>query len=200
VRPTEDEYSRNLAEIRNQLLTRHHLELSAEDLNQLEYIYRAFYMQGPEIRYSPFGIAGGTIQPTYAELMNATDEAGVMHGFLASEASFRFIKDLETRNLIVPVVGNFGGPKAIRAIGSYLKEKGAIVSAFYVSNVEQYLREDGLWSAFCGSVATLPLDSFSTFIRSVPVNEPHGNGTGFQTELKPMMGEIRPCQTTAAAR
>ena len=43
----------------------------------------------------------------------------------------------------------------------------AIVSAFYLSNVEQYLNMDGLWATFCSNVATLPLDESSRFIRSV---------------------------------
>ena len=46
---------------------------------------------------------------------------------------------MEQKNLLIPLVGNFGGPKAIRAVGTYLKEHGAIVGAFYLSNVEQYL-------------------------------------------------------------
>ena len=37
------------------------------------------------------------------------------------------------------IVGNFAGPKALRAVGSYLRQLGATVSAFYTSNVEMYL-------------------------------------------------------------
>ena len=47
------------------------------------------------------------------------------------------------KNLIVPVSGDFGGPQAIRAIGAWLKSRGGTVSAYYVSNVEQYLFQDG---------------------------------------------------------
>ena len=43
------------------------------------------------------------------------------------------------------------------------------VTAFYVSNVEQYLfRDDGAWERFYGNVSSLPIDSTSHFIRSVP--------------------------------
>src|SRR5207247_9617864 len=87
-------------------------------------------------------------------------------GFRGSEDAFAFLKDLERRNLIVPFVGNFAGPKSIRAVGAYLKLKGDIVSAFYLSNVEEYMRRDGSWPAFCENVSTLPLDDTSTFIRS----------------------------------
>ena len=68
--------------------------------------------------------------------------------------------------MIVRVVGNFGGPKALRAVGAYLRQKETVVSAFYTSNVEQYLREDGTWDNFCASAATLPVDATSIFIRS----------------------------------
>jgi hypothetical protein len=39
------------------------------------------------------------------------------------------------------------------------------VSAFYVSNVEQYLFQDGKATAFYQNVATLPLNASSVFIR-----------------------------------
>jgi hypothetical protein len=68
----------------------------------------------------------------------------------------------------VPVVGNFAGPRAIRAVGEYLKARKATVSAFYASNVEQYLFQDAdSWRKYYENVETLPLDSTSTFIRSV---------------------------------
>jgi len=109
--------------------------------------------------------AGGDF-PTYADLMTGSDGAGTNRSYLATEDAFKFLKDLESRNLVVPVVGNFGGPKALRSVGSYLRRQGATVSAFYVSNVEQYLREDGIWGNFCANAATLPIDASSTFIRS----------------------------------
>jgi hypothetical protein len=63
------------------------------------------------------------------------------------------------------VSGDFAGPKALRAIGAYLKERGATVTAFYVSNVEQYLFQDGKSTAFYENVATLPITESSVFIR-----------------------------------
>jgi hypothetical protein len=103
------------------------------------------------------------------------------------------LKDLQSRNLVVPVVGNFGGPKAIRAIGQYLKSRDAIVAAFYLSNVEQYLQQDGLWGTFCQNVATLPLDPSSTFIRSQSGGG-GGPGGGFVNFLGAMAQETRNCR------
>jgi hypothetical protein len=48
------------------------------------------------------------------------------------------------------------------------------VSAFYVSNVEQYLFQDGKFDAFARNVATLPVDANSTFIRSVSTRFGYG--------------------------
>src|SRR5678816_613430 len=73
---------------------------------------------------------------------------------------------LESRNLVVPVVGDFGGTKAIRAVAEYLKPLNTAVSAFYVSNVEQFLDPGSTWQNFCRSVKALPIDDTSVFIRS----------------------------------
>ena len=171
-------YQRNLKAIQARLTTTHGLPLSAGDLAGIEYVYGAFFRNGFAVRPSP----------TYAELMTRTDGTGVNRSYLASEAGFAFLKDLQSRNLVVPVVGDFGGPKAIRAIGAFLKKRGDTVSAFYLSNVEQYLRQDGKWTAFCRSVATLPIDASSTFIRSSGA----GYG-GFVSSLGAMTAETRTC-------
>ena len=190
---SENLYEKNLSDMHTVLLTKHGLPLSAGDLQGIEYVARAFFAQGPSIRYSPVGPAGGTVQPTYSELMTATDDRGVMRGFLSSEAAFAVVKDLQARNLIVPVVGNFAGPKAIRAIGRYLKNHRAMVSAFYVSNVEEYLKEDNAWQTFCANVRTLPLDDTSTLIRSVRT-EPSGTGEAFISQLPPILEELKSCR------
>jgi hypothetical protein len=53
-------------------------------------------------------------------------------------------------------------------VSEYLTQRNLRVSAFYVSNVEQYLFEDATnWSKFYANVAALPLHSNATFIRSL---------------------------------
>jgi hypothetical protein len=171
VATSEHLYRQNARSIRDQLTRRHGFALSPDDLDQIESIYFAFFWDGPGLRYSTRpGFGGrsfGNSFPTYEELMVQTDWDGVAHGYLASEANFRWLKGMQERNLIVPVVGDFAGPKALRAVGQYLRTHQASVSTYYVSNVEQYLFQDGLFDAFARNVATLPLDDTSTFIRSV---------------------------------
>lgn len=185
-------YIETLARVRDRLFTGHRLEIPDDDLQGIEFVLHTFFLYGIDIKYSPFGLGGGTVQPTYAALMAATDERGQALGFLATEDRFLFVKDLQARNLIVPIVGNFAGSKAISRVGAYLKQKGALVSAFYVSNVEEYLRRDGLWREFCANVSALPADETSRFIRSIRAasGDPLD---GLRSELGPM-SEISGCR------
>jgi hypothetical protein len=186
-------YKENLKDIQNELERKHGFPLSMEDLGGIEYVYNAFYTYGPEIRYSSSqGFYGGYNQPSYSELMRSTDATAQARGYLASEEHFSVLRDLERKNLLVPVVGNFGGSHAIRALGTYLKDHGATVSAFYLSNVEQYLWRDGIWDDFCSNVATLPLDETSTFIRAVRGGR-YGQGFGLNLDLGAMAVEVKDC-------
>jgi hypothetical protein len=163
-------FDRNLRTAREWLVRHHSFDLSDDDLNGLEYVYKAFYEGGPDLNYSfPNGgfFRGGNF-PTYADLMSETDGHGEHRSYLASEDQFQALREIEKNNAIVPLVGNFAGPKALRAVGGYLRQHNATVSAFYTSNVEMYLFQQGDdWKKFYGNVATLPVTEKSTFIRSV---------------------------------
>lgn len=182
-----------LATIRNRLVTVNHLPLTGADLDRIGAIHHVFLLAGTKIQYSPYGSFGGTVQPTYADLMAATDEAGQARSFLASEQAFAFVRDLERRNLIVPVVGNFAGPKTLRAIGRYVRRNSAQVSTFYVSNVEEYLRQDGVWQAFCGNLASLPIDETSALVRAVRLDPLNPAIEGFATRVSRMAADVREC-------
>jgi hypothetical protein len=175
--PDSVAFRKNLAAIKEFLGKTKGFALGDSDSKTLDYIYSAFYGGGPQINYNyssggggggGFGGGFGGGMPTYATLQTATDTAGKNWAYLATEGNFRWLKDFETKNLLVPVVGDFAGPKAIRTVGKYLKDHNAVVSAMYCSNVEQYLfRQNDDWSRFYGNVATLPLDANSSFIRSI---------------------------------
>jgi hypothetical protein len=192
VDPSERMLTTTLADIRHQLTTVHQFALTGDDLMRIEAIYRVFFLAGTRIQYSPYGSFGGTTQPTYAELMAATDEAAEPHSFLASDALFDAMRDLQQRNLVVPLVGDFAGPKTIRTIGDYARARGAVVTTFYVSNVEEYLQQTQR-TAFCRNVATLPITAESTFIRAVRGDTLNPGNEGFVNQLAPMVDETRHC-------
>jgi hypothetical protein len=174
----------NLAAITGHLTRTRALPLEAGDLAGVEYVYRQFHRFGPTIHYTA-SIGRSRSAATYIDLMIATDNDGVARSYLSSDERFGIIKAMQQKNLIVPVVGDFAGPKALRAIAAYLKEHGARVSAFYVSNVESYLQRNGVWSTFCGNVAALPLDPDSVFIRP---------GHGRSRMLPSMLFETASCR------
>ena len=199
-------FAENLKAIFDDLTKTHGFVLAPDDPQGIEYVYRNFQTYGPGLTYWMSGRGGGfgRNSPSYADLMLSTDESGQARSYLASEENFAVLKGLQSRNLLIPLVGNFAGPKAIRAVGAYLKERHGVVSAFYLSNVEQYLNMDSLWMTFCSNVATLPIDGSSRFIRSVR-NGQYGYGPGLSSVLGKMSEEVQqqcgiPTQNTALPR
>ena len=156
--------SKNAIRIADHLTRTHGFTFTDAESAQLEAVRDAFVLYGPAI--STRGGGGGGSGGTFLDLTGwSVDAAGEPQSFLSTEEHFRFVKALHEMNLIVPVSGDFGGPKAIRAIGAYLQKRNGVVSAFYLSNVEQYLFQDGKARAFYGNVATLPVNDTSVFIR-----------------------------------
>jgi hypothetical protein len=207
VATSADLYHANLKAVDDQLVKHHGFALSADDLQQIQNIYYAFFWEGPSLRYSSvpggnlgfrgFGRRGfgGMSFPTWEDMQLQTDWGGESRSYLATEDDYRFLRNLEERNLLVPVVGDFAGPKALRAVGQYIRDHGATVTAFYVSNVEQYLFQDGVFDAFAQNVATLPVDAASTFIRSVSArfgySGPYLWSDGRASALDPIQAFVR---------
>ena len=157
-------YEANVRAVMDRLTKDHGFPLTDADRAAVIKTLDAFRTAGP---YSLKGF-GDTTNPTYAELMSATDLAGSLQSYLASEENFRVVRELEQKNLILPIVGDFAGDKALLAIGRYVRERGAIVSTFYVSNVERYLFEQGeRRRQFYSNVSSLPADASSNFVRAV---------------------------------
>lgn len=179
----ENTFAANLNAIFDLLSTKHAFALTADDRANMEHAYRAFYRFGPAIDYTSSINRRGIRFVTYADLMSSVDDSGHERSFLSSEERFGLVKTMERRNLVVPAVGDFAGPKALRAIGAWVRSHGAAIGAFYVSNVEQYLQRNGKWPAFCANVAALPLDRDSIFIR------PNRFGSPFS----PMQAETAAC-------
>ena len=156
----------NVLAVERHLTRRHGFPLTPDDLKGLAYVYGMFFHFGPEITYASSSGRGGRGMPSFAALQQAADGGGTPRAYLASHAAYSTVRAMQERNLIVPVTGDFAGTKALRAIGQYVAERGATVTAFYTSNVEQYLFQNGVWTAFYENVAHLPLASGSVIIRS----------------------------------
>ena len=151
----------NQSLVRRRLQDHHRFPLAREDLDSIDVALEAFSANGPEIHYGPS--RPESTFPSYRALMTSTDIMGQAGSFLASAERFEVVKALHERNLIVPVVGDFGGTHALRAVADYVREHDATVTAFYASNVQVFL-SNAQTSTFCETLARLPHTSGSWFI------------------------------------
>ncbi len=174
--PPVDEkiYQANLAEIRKLIQEDFKFPLSESDKAALEYVYKSFSDEGLAISYRTDGGGGwGGYFPTLKEILAGEDLSGKQGNFLAIREDFEFVRDLHRKNLIIPVVADFAGKKGIASVADYLKKNGYTVTAFYLSNVEQYLFQNGVFGDFAENVRKLPLTDKSLFIRAIAGRGPH---------------------------
>jgi len=168
----------NLKEIVRRLKVVHGFALSADDERRLRTIYMTFLREGV-VRFN-----SSIESPGYTALMIATDGRGRNWSFLASSENYDRVREMQKKNLIVPLVGDFGGPRTIGAVGQYIRDHGAIVNLFYLSNVEDYLQN--VMQGYARNIASLPVDSTSLFIHvSLAQN-------GFRPWITPISAFVRP--------
>lgn len=146
----------NANSIMDRLKTRHHFQITAEDERGIRTLYRTFAREGVQFFGSSF------LSPGYATLMTLTDGRGKNWSYLATKENYNRVRLMEQQNLIVPLVGDFAGQKAIRAVAQYLKDHGTTVHVFYISNVEDYIQAR---SRYVGNIASLPSDASSVLLR-----------------------------------
>lgn len=182
VEPSPEQYATTAALVRARLITARGFPLDSSDLDQIDRAFKAFYSGGPHIRFwGPRDV--DAIQPTYRQLMTARDARGQTRSFLETEEAFQFVKDLQTCNRVIPVIGDFGGPSALRHVGDYIRGEAEVVQAFYGSNVGVYLsrRQE---HAFCSSLGALPVAPRAWFID--------------RSGVRSMASQLRTCRTDAA--
>lgn len=143
------------------------LALDARDDATLARFHAAFMDQGFELKFTSNGRPPRASYPTFRDLLLGADADGRQGNFLASEADYQFVRDLQARDAVVPVVGDLSGPRALRAIAAELKAAGLAVSAVYVSNVENYLFQAGAFGRYADNLAQLPRTPQSMVIRSI---------------------------------
>jgi hypothetical protein len=161
-------FAANLRRVRKIIQEDFQFPLSERDQERVEYVYSAFHKEGLEIGFRTGGMTwAGSNFPTLRDLILQPDQNGNLGNFLANEEDYQFVRNLHRQNRIIPVVGDFAGPKALASVGEYLRKNGYIVRAFYTSNVEQFLFQNGIFRAFVENVRKLPIDADSVFIRAI---------------------------------
>jgi hypothetical protein len=180
--------ARGLAALRKRIddgIGQYGITLSTEDRATIDRFHRRFIDGALGLRFQSTGRPPQSHYPTYRELLLEKDPEGQQGNYLASEASFQFIKDLQQRDLVIPVVGDLSGPRAVAAVGAHLAARKERVSAFYTSNVEFYLFNSGRFPAFVNNLGRLPRAPKSVIIRSF-FQRYAWPGGGSASRLQPM--------------
>jgi hypothetical protein len=140
--------------------------LSPEDIRTIAGFHQRFAEAGLSLRFQSTGRPPQWNYPAYRDLLLDTDAAGRHGSFLASEEAFQFVRGLEERDLVVPVVGDLSGPSALVNVGKALAARGEKLTAFYASNVEFYLFLDGSFAKFVANLKQIPHADNAVLIRS----------------------------------
>src|SRR4029078_4783713 len=105
--------------IRQNLIETHKYKLTPMDEAMLGHVFNAFFMNALDIKYSA---AVGAPFATYEELLSETGADQNTDNFLSTESHFEFVKGMQKDNRIIPLVGDFAGSTALRAVGDYLRD------------------------------------------------------------------------------
>jgi len=105
--------------------------LSPEDLQTIDRFHQRFVDAGLDLKFQTTGRPPQGYYPTYRDLLLATDQQGHHWNFLATEEDFQFVRALEARDAVVPIVGDLAGPTAMAAY-SRLASLGAIARFAWV--------------------------------------------------------------------
>ena len=160
--------------------------LSAADFGPIDRFHRRFIEEKFELRFHSTDRPPQLYYPTYRDLLLETDGERHQRNYLASENSFQFVKALQARDRVIPVIGNIAGPAAMAAVARAIAARGEQLSAFYASNVEFYLEREGNYQRFVANLARMPRAPNSVLIRSI-----FGRGVGSVSELQPI-AEVLP--------
>jgi hypothetical protein len=153
--------------------------LEATDSETIRRFHGTFIREGLDLRFTSTGRSPRFFYPTLRELILQRDLQGNRANYLATEAAWRFLKDLQARDRVIPVVGDLAGTRAFPAVGREVAARGERVSALYVSNVEMYIWRDGTFRNFASNAARFPRRENSVIIRSF-----FGGGFGQSHPLK----------------
>lgn len=141
------------------------ITLDFGDRNALRESHREFFDKQLEIAFE-LHMKSARKYPTLRTLLTMRDPSGTQTSFLADEKAFRLVQKMQKENRIIPVVGDFGGDKALLGIAEFLRANQIRLSTFYTSNVEEYLLQDHKWDKWIRNLDAFAIDDRSVFIRS----------------------------------
>lgn len=142
------------------------LTLAPSDLATLRRFHDEFRRAGLDLRFTSYGRGPRSYYPTIRQLYLERDLSGQVASFLAREEDYEFLRDLQRRGRVIPVVGDFGGQRALQGIGRELAGRGLKVGVFYTSNVEFYIFRQGTFRRYVENMRALPWAEPGLIVRS----------------------------------
>lgn len=143
------------------------IPLTAADRATLNRYLATFASQSLNLRFESIGRGNAAQYPTLRRIILETDGTEKRVGYLVNETDWQFVKQMHADNRIIPVVGDLGGTRAMRALGDEMRQRNVKLTAFYTSNAEQYVWSDGGFGRLAESVLQWPADSVAVIIRSI---------------------------------
>lgn len=168
-----------------ELLAGYGVALRRSDWRFLTFMHDSFCRQGLDLRFTfRSEVADAPVYPSLRETLLARDPAGRMRHFLAHQESYAAVRTMERENRIVPLVGNFAGRHALRALWQTLRQWHQTVGLFYASNVEYYLMPqklpDDLMEEFVWNLEGMPGAPgallLRTYLKDLPGRPPYAHG------------------------
>ena len=140
--------------------------LSNADLATLRRFHDEFARSGLDLRFTSYGRGPRSYYPTIRQLYLEKDLRGEQSNYLGREDDYQFLRDLERRGRVIPLVGDFGGSRALKGIAAFLASRHLAVSLFYTSNVEFYLFRQGTFRRYVENMRALPWADSALVVRS----------------------------------
>ncbi len=148
------------------IIERYGVPLGEADVATIRRFHGRFMADGLSLQFNSAGRPPQWDYPTYRDLLLERDRRGRERSFMASEPAFAFVKSLQARDLVIPIVGDLAGRKAVAATGAFLSRRGLRLTALYASNVEFYLFGDGRFGGFVANLGRVPTADSAVIVRS----------------------------------
>jgi hypothetical protein len=127
--------------------------------------------------------------PNFARLIRSKDRLGRPAHFLAREDWYQAGRTAQIGDRVLPIVGDFAGPKALPALADWLRHRHLGLSVFYISDVEFFLLRSGRFATYVANLRKLPWLEGAVLIRTSTREIPHPErtpGDSSTTILRPV--------------
>lgn len=127
--------------------------------------------------------------PTFARLIATRTRDGKPAHFLGDERLYQSLRDAERADRVIPLVGDFAGPKSITGLAEWLRRRGRSVGVLYISDVEFFLLRSGKFPAYIANLDRLPWADGAVVVRTStrPIESPERvDGDSSTTVVRPV--------------